>query len=51
MNQVEESGEGLYQVDIPLTLEKQRALLLEAGSVQVEVLWEEGEASVYVAKM
>jgi tRNA (cmo5U34)-methyltransferase len=40
---------GAYHVDIPLALETQRALLLEAGFAGVEVIWHEGEAAVYVA--
>jgi len=36
-------------VDIPLALDTQRALLRAAGFDEVEVVWEEGEAAVYVA--
>jgi tRNA (cmo5U34)-methyltransferase len=41
--------EGAYHVDIPLSLDTQRALLLAAGFAEVEVVWEEGEAAVYMA--
>ena len=47
---VEGDGEGNYHVDIPLTMEMQRELLLRAGFAKVEVVWEEGEAAVYVAE-
>jgi len=46
---VEGDEEGAYHIDIPLTMEKQRALLLGVGFVEVEVVWEEGEAVVIVA--
>lgn len=42
--------EGNYHVDIPLTMEMQRDLLLKAGFAKVEVLWHEGEAAVYAAE-
>jgi tRNA (cmo5U34)-methyltransferase len=42
--------EGTYHVDIPLTMEMQRELLLKAGFAKVEVIWQEGEAAVYVAE-
>jgi tRNA (cmo5U34)-methyltransferase len=41
---------GAYHLDIPLALETQRRLLLEAGFAGVEVIWHEGEAAVYVAR-
>lgn len=50
MDQVEEGGGGAYHIDIPLTMEMQRRLLLEAGFAQVEVIWEQGEAVVYLAR-
>jgi tRNA (cmo5U34)-methyltransferase len=50
MNRVEGGGEGAYHIDIPLTMGMQRELLLEAGFSEAELLWEEGEAIVYVAE-
>jgi tRNA (cmo5U34)-methyltransferase len=50
MNRVKGSGAGAYHIDIPLTMEMQWELLLEAGFSKVELLWEQGEAVVYVAK-
>ena len=47
---VEGCGDGIYHVDIPLTMEMQRELLLEADFGMVEVIWAEGEAAVYVAE-
>ena len=41
---------GAYHVDIPLALETQRRLLIEAGFAGVEVIWHEGEAAVYVVQ-
>jgi tRNA (cmo5U34)-methyltransferase len=41
--------QGAYHIDIPLSWETQRRLLLEAGFDRVEVIWQEGEALVYVA--
>jgi hypothetical protein len=49
MGPARERGEGMYHVDIPLAMETQRALLLQAGFARVEVIWHEGEAAVYVA--
>jgi hypothetical protein len=45
-----ECKEGNYHTDIPLTMEIQRELLLRAGFAKVEVIWEEGEAAVYVVE-
>jgi hypothetical protein len=50
MEQVEKRGEGIYHIDIPLTVEMQQELLLEAGFAEVKLIWEEGESVVYVAK-
>jgi tRNA (cmo5U34)-methyltransferase len=50
MGRVEGREDGAYHIDIPLTMEVQRELLLGAGFSQVELIWEEGEAVVYVAK-
>jgi tRNA (cmo5U34)-methyltransferase len=50
MAQVKDREEGKYHVDIPLTMEMQQGLLLEAGFSRVELTWEEGEAVVYVAR-
>jgi tRNA (cmo5U34)-methyltransferase len=50
MDAADPAQEGLYHVDIPLSLPHQRALLLGAGFARVEVLWQEGEAAVYVAQ-
>jgi tRNA (cmo5U34)-methyltransferase len=50
MDQVEERGESVYHIDIPLTMEMQQGLLLEAGFAWVELAWEDREAVVYVAK-
>jgi tRNA (cmo5U34)-methyltransferase len=47
---MERCREGNYHVDIPLTMEMQRELLLNAGFAKVEMIWEEGEAAVYVAE-
>jgi tRNA (cmo5U34)-methyltransferase len=50
LRSVTESGDGHYHVDIPLTMEMQRELLLKAGFARVEVIWKEGEAAAYVAE-
>jgi tRNA (cmo5U34)-methyltransferase len=50
LRSVTKPGDGHYHVDIPLTMEMQRELLLKAGFARVEVIWEEGEAAVYVAE-
>ena len=50
MGLVGECGEEIYHIDIPLMMSIQRELLLEAGFAKVEVIWEEGEAAVYVAE-
>jgi hypothetical protein len=42
--------EGAYHVGIPLALETQCRLLLEAGFAGVEVIWHEGAAAVYAAQ-
>lgn len=43
------SGEGVYHIDLPLTMALQRRLLLHAGFGPVEVIWEEAGAAVYAA--
>jgi tRNA (cmo5U34)-methyltransferase len=41
--------DGIYHVDIPLTVEVQRELLLGSGFASVEVTWREGAAAVFEA--
>ena len=50
MARVEESEEGIHHIDIPLTVEIQQELLLGAGFAKVELIWQEGEAIVYLAR-
>ena len=40
---------GSHHIDIPFSMETQRLLLREAGFGEVEVIWQEGEATIYVA--
>jgi tRNA (cmo5U34)-methyltransferase len=42
--------EGSHHIDIPFSLGTQRRLLAEAGFGEVEVIWQEGEAMVCVAR-
>ncbi|MFL7810719.1 MAG: methyltransferase domain-containing protein, partial [Anaerolineae bacterium] len=44
------AAEGSHHIDIPFSLETQRRLLAEAGFGEMEVIWQEGEATVYVAR-
>jgi tRNA (cmo5U34)-methyltransferase len=46
---VEGNAYGDYHVDVPFTLADQRTLLLEAGFVDFEMIWQQGEAAVYLA--
>jgi len=51
MRSLENPEQGAYHVDIPLSWQTQRRLLLGAGFDRVEVVWQEGEALVYVASI
>jgi tRNA (cmo5U34)-methyltransferase len=48
--EVGDAAEGSHHIDIPFSLETQRRLLAEAGLGAVEVIWQEGEATIYVAR-
>lgn len=48
--EVRGAAEGSHHIDIPLSLETQRRLLAEAGFGETEVIWQEGEAMIYVAR-
>ncbi|MGD8472655.1 MAG: methyltransferase domain-containing protein [Anaerolineae bacterium] len=50
MARVEEREEGIHHIDIPLTVEMQQELLLGAGFATVDLIWQEGEAVVYLAR-
>jgi len=50
MARVEEREEGIHHIDIPLTVEMQQKSLLGAGFATVELIWQEGEAVVYLAR-
>lgn len=41
---------GSHHIDIPFSLETQRRLLGEAGFGQAEVIWQQGQATIYVAR-
>lgn len=43
--------DGTHHIDIPLSLETQKRILVESGFSSVEVLWVQGEAAVYVASL
>lgn len=42
---------GTHHIDIPLSLETQKRILVEAGFSSVDVLWLQGETAVYVASI
>lgn len=44
------SEDGSHHIDIPLSLETQRRLLIEAGFSAVDVIWRGPENGVYVAR-
>jgi tRNA (cmo5U34)-methyltransferase len=41
---------GSHHIDIPFSLETQWQLLAEAGLGQMELIWQEGEAAIYVVR-
>ncbi len=43
--------DGSHHVDIPFSLETQKRLLREAGFSNVDIVWEHGEAAVYVGRL
>jgi tRNA (cmo5U34)-methyltransferase len=54
-HELRKSGEdikaGTHHFDIPCSPDTQKRLLAEAGFSKVEVLWQQGEAAVYVASL
>ena len=47
---VDASEEGMYHIDVPLSLGTERRLLLDAGFSTVDVIWQADGNSVYVAR-
>jgi tRNA (cmo5U34)-methyltransferase len=45
-----EMAQGTYHVDIPFSIETQLALFSAAGFSETEVVWEGGEAAVFLAR-
>ena len=48
-NLIENIEEGAHHIDIPLSMTTQHNLLLKAGFKWVELLWQEGEHTIYTA--
>jgi tRNA (cmo5U34)-methyltransferase len=44
-----QAGEGHYHIDVPFSLDTQRALLLEAGFTQVDLIWQKDSTAVWNA--
>lgn len=44
------SENGDFHIDIPFSMKTQKKLLLDAGFSDIEVIWQEGEAAILVAK-
>lgn len=41
--------DGTHHIDIPFSLDTEKRVMAEAGFSRVEVLWQQGEAAVYIA--
>lgn len=41
---------GSHHIDIPMSLETQRQLLMDAGFSKIDIIWEKGEAAVYTGR-
>ena len=43
--------DGSHHIDIPMTLETQKQLLIEVGFSKIDVIWEGSRAAAYIAKL
>lgn len=41
---------GSHHIDIPMSLETQKHLLMDAGFSKIDIIWEKGEAAVFTAR-
>lgn len=51
MKKAEDSQEGVYHIDIPMSKQRQINLLKEAGFADVKISWEKDESVIFVAEV